>query len=391
MQRGSRRSFARRAFFGVSQAVTSKRSPPPDLRVIRDAKVAAARERVFGPQGNMPGDRHFRKRLEGDDLMRWYFPSKYAMPDFRVDDYFEMQAERLAPRPTHPCAEALSDCLRKVSLHRKDLKQFFAKLDQATFLASPTLQDLYGLFRLVDADKALDFDIPERVFRHHSPLFGGKEAPIQVEPFTSQADLHLQIQRQLRKQHDSTTVANVLRTELIRQQSVENVKQLLLEAKDKHNVVPDFTHVVVAPEPTVRAVYAHADHASDHEQAKASSASDSQFVDSFGTEVRSLRAYGVRRLQPNVAERKKVQKEAEIELEKLRKAGHTHKYLKLRHRFVDPMFRRRRLKWMERQVAGRNKPAEVKFNSYYAPHPDDHVEFPTNKGSVTVVWPSPYH
>jgi len=67
------------------------------------------------------------------------------------------------------------------------------------------------------------------------------------------------------------------------------------------------------------------------------------------------------------------------------------RFMGTRHRFIDPMFRRRRLKWLERQMTDKNKEKEVKFNNYYATHPDKAKEFPTNKGSVTVVWPSPYH
>jgi len=92
-------------------------------------------------------------------------------------------------------------------------------------------------------------------------------------------------------------------------------------------------------------------------------------------------------------ERARQKAKAEEELELARREGHpqVRALLKRRHRFVDPMFRRRRLKWLERQMVGRNKPTEVKFNTYYATHPDDQTEWPTNKGSVTVVFPSPYH
>ena len=78
-------------------------------------EVARARERIFGPQGSLLGDRYFRKDLEGRKLMQWYFPSKYGLSDFRVDDYAEMQAERLAPRQVHPAISAFTGTLRNVS------------------------------------------------------------------------------------------------------------------------------------------------------------------------------------------------------------------------------------------------------------------------------------
>jgi len=360
--------FARRNFAGASPSV-ARQEPLPDMRAVRDAQVAAARERLFGPQGSMPGDRHLRKRLEGKKLMRWYFPSKYHMQDFRVDDYYEMQAERLAPRETHRCADALAQSLRKVSTHREELRAFFQKLDEATFLCNPTLQDLYGLFRLVDPDKALKFTVPEAVFREHSPLFSGDSAPLQVEPFASDADLHLEIESKL----GGLDGAAAFGARVQRQQSPEAVKELLMEAKNKHHVVPNFERVVVAAEPDV-------------EVARSGAATGVAAAES------GLRAYTAKKSASALAsERAKVKVEASRELKSLLKDRQMRKYLKIRHRFIDPMFRRRRLKWLERQVAGKNKANEVKFNSYYAPHPDDQPEWPTNKGSVTVVWPSPYH
>ena len=61
---------------------------------------------------------------------------------------------------------------------------------------------------------------------------------------------------------------------------------------------------------------------------------------------------------------------------------------KTRHRFVDPLFRRRRLKWMERFLAGMNNPTEIKLNRHYTRHPDEQPKWPSNLGSVTVRWPN---
>jgi len=87
----------------------------------------------------------------------------------------------------------------------------------------------------------------------------------------------------------------------------------------------------------------------------------------------------------------KAMMEADVELSQLRDKGALQKHLARRHRFVDPMFRRRRLKWLERQVAAKNKEREVKYNPYMVEHPDQKKEWPSNKGSVTITWPSPYH
>merc|ERR1719439_412315 len=85
----------------------------------------------------MPGDRYLRKGLEGRKLMRWYFPSKFSFQDFRVDEYFEMQAERSAPRAPHRSMAALNATAQMVSKHREELRQFFRRLDEETFLNNP--------------------------------------------------------------------------------------------------------------------------------------------------------------------------------------------------------------------------------------------------------------
>ena len=82
----------------------------------------------------------------------------------------------------------------------------------------------------------------------------------------------------------------------------------------------------------------------------------------------------------------------EEELKLLREGGeNAGRWLRRRHRFVDPMYRRRRLKWLERLMRDLNSEKEKKYSGYYASHPDHMEHFPTNMGSVSVKWPSPFH
>eukprot|EP00401_Gymnodinium_catenatum_P067784 CAMPEP_0117543462 /NCGR_PEP_ID=MMETSP0784-20121206/45074_1 /TAXON_ID=39447 /ORGANISM="" /LENGTH=369 /DNA_ID=CAMNT_0005340243 /DNA_START=19 /DNA_END=1126 /DNA_ORIENTATION=+ len=344
-----RRAFPPQLSRRFAEAAAAAPRAPPDLRSLRDARVAEARERVFGPTDVMPGDRFFRRALEGRKLMRWYFPSKYNMQDFRVDDYFEMQAERLAPREPHRCVAALTKTLENVSRHRAELRDFFGKVEEATFLNSPSLQDLYGLFRLVDNSHALSFtNVPEQVFREHSPLFSGDDSPFKAEPFASPVDLQLLIEAKA-KPGDGN--ASRLQARVALQQTRETVHEVLRKEQDECNAVPDFKNVAVV------------------------------------AEAPALRAYA---LQRSGRGRDKVKAAADRDIEVARKGGpqKLRDYLGRRHRFVDPMYRRRRLKWIERQQSGLNKETEVKFNSYYIAHPDQQEEWPTNKGSVTVTWPA---
>jgi hypothetical protein len=64
---------------------------------------------------------------------------------------------------------------------------------------------------------------------------------------------------------------------------------------------------------------------------------------------------------------------------------------KRRWRFVDPLYRRRRVKFLERYARGQCKPKEIKYNEYRVQHPDNMLQWPSNKNSGTVKWPSPYH
>mmetsp|Transcript_92202 Transcript_92202/g.144736 ORF Transcript_92202/g.144736 Transcript_92202/m.144736 type:complete len:376 (+) Transcript_92202:110-1237(+) len=357
----------------------SRQRAPPDLRRLRDEHVASAREKVFGIQGNMPGDRNFRKKLEGRELMRWYFPSKFSFQDFRVDEYYEMQAERFAPRTPHKCISELNSTAQKVAEKREELRTFFRGLDEETFLNNPTLQDLYGVFRMVDPDPVLSFPVPETIFAEHSPLWGAsppfqypkqEEAlesdhgddsgvPPQGQDATSEDLLALWalVSEKIRKTAGSDK-ANALDAQLNVLRSEPEVRAFLLDEAKKLGIVAPFEDSSVVLE-------------------------DGRLV-AYLTKAES---------GGSAKERADAQAKAEEELEQMRKKGAkpVRDYLARRHRFVDPMFRRRRLKWLERQMAGKNGERETKFNTYYATHPDNHKEWPTNKGSVTVKWPSPHH
>eukprot|EP00386_Alphamonas_edax_P001747 GDKI01005230.1.p1 GENE.GDKI01005230.1~~GDKI01005230.1.p1 ORF type:complete len:241 (-),score=61.67 GDKI01005230.1:17-739(-) len=67
-------------------------------------------------------------------------------------------------------------------------------------------------------------------------------------------------------------------------------------------------------------------------------------------------------------------------------------YVERRHRFADPLFRRRRLAFLDKLARNRFKSAkQKKYNPQYQEHPDDAEVWPHNKGSVTIKWPSPFH
>ena len=60
-------------------------------------------------------------------------------------------------------------------------------------------------------------------------------------------------------------------------------------------------------------------------------------------------------------------------------------------RFVCPLYRRRRLKWLERFSNKRHTSKELKYKAHWLTHPDQKPVFPDNKGATNVEWPSPWH
>lgn len=274
-----------------------------DFRALKDEYVFRVRERVLGPQGSMPGDRFFRKPLEGKKLMNWYFPSKYALSDFRLDEYFEMQDERFSPRQPHSSMQRLLEMQAKVSANREGLYTFFQKLDERTFLENPSLQDLYGLFRLVDSRPALNFSPPESVFRDHATMFG-------KAPSANATSKHLYAVLSILKEKLSGSDYINLKGEIARQVSMEDIEKILEETCEKHNVTFDLKSPGVIIESGKLDEYINSDSSRERESEKESAKAVAA--------IKNLR-------------------------------------LHRRHRFIDPMYRRRRLKWIERQIGGLNK------------------------------------
>eukprot|EP00921_Rhytidocystis_pertsovi_P011471 GHVQ01018530.1.p1 GENE.GHVQ01018530.1~~GHVQ01018530.1.p1 ORF type:complete len:110 (+),score=1.98 GHVQ01018530.1:44-373(+) len=71
--------------------------------------------------------------------------------------------------------------------------------------------------------------------------------------------------------------------------------------------------------------------------------------------------------------------------------GSLAKHFKTRRRFFEPLFRRRRLAYLERLSSGRVKNAKkLLYKQYFVDHPDQKELWPDNKGSCSIKWPSPY-
>lgn len=216
-------------------------SSPGNVRQIAQAKVDAVRSLLFGPHAGLPGERWLARPLVARDMLNWYFPSKYGFQEFRLNEYFAMQAERYRKREEPAWTASLRETLSVVEEKKTEIRKFLDSVSEADMRANGTLMDLKSMLDMLEKDRG--------VFA----VIGGEET------------------------RDSESVNETISRKV---------------PKDK------------------------------------------------------------------------------------------------RHRFIDPLFRRRRLKWMERFMAGMNNSKEIKYNRHFTRHPDTQKHWPTNLGSVTVRWPN---
>jgi hypothetical protein len=220
-----------------------------DSRLIAQARIKEARKALFGHEQGLPGERWLARPLVSRDMLQWYFPSKYGLQEFRLSEYYQMQAERFRKRPEMAWVSQFRETVQRIQENREEVDKLLTgemsgRVDQVA------LQDLKEMVTLIDSMNA-----------------------------------------------GETKEANFLRMVLMR-------------------------------------------------DAEPSTNSDT------------------------VSETSQVPFEDK------------------RHRFVDPLFRRRRLKWMERFLAGMNNKKEIRLNHHFTRHPDEQKKWPTNLGSVTVKWPN---
>ncbi len=201
-------------------------------------RIQRARELLFGHEKGLPGERWWARPLVARDMLHWYMPSKYGLPEFQLDQYYQMQAERFKKREPMKWVSLFKATADRVQANKQILMQQIESSDRKDVVA-----DLKGM---------IDF-------------------------LASPDDV---------------------------------LKKTLLPIES-------------------RLTYKE-------------------------TERQSRKGLFVNR----------------------------------RHRFVDPLFRRRRLKWMERFLAGMNSAKEIKYNRHFTRHPDLQPKWPSNLGSVTVRWPN---
>ena len=223
-----------------------------DSRLLNQARVQEARKILFGYEQGLPGERWLARPLVSRDMLQWYFPSKYGLQEFRLSEYYEMQAERFRKSSSTSLnwVNRFSEIVHKIEKNRTQIDAILAEIpeDKRDQVVWEDLKEMVAVVDLMNDEESREGKFLKSVLMREQQADWGVAAP---------------------------------------------------ETSDA--VIP--------------------------------------FTDK-------------------------------------------------RHRFVDPLFRRRRLKWMERFLAGMNNKKEIRLNRHYTRHPDEQKKWPTNLGSVTVKWPN---
>ena len=115
-------------------------------RLVEQERIEAARRVIFGHERGLPGERWFARPLVARDMLQWYFPSKYGLMDFRVDDYFQMQAERFQKRQPAEWVSKFRETVNEVSANEEKVAAFLKSVNIQDYQTTTGIQDLHSLY-----------------------------------------------------------------------------------------------------------------------------------------------------------------------------------------------------------------------------------------------------
>ncbi|CDJ58546.1 hypothetical protein, conserved [Eimeria maxima] len=124
-------------------------------------RMHAIKEQLFGYAKGKTGEISWLKPLKGKELLNYYWPSKYDLPDFQMEQYLQMQALRYAPKKTHPSLTSLAGLIHLLIKKKKIIQTLMQQLDKPLIHENPTLQDLLALYRSLFSDDPLKKIYPE--------------------------------------------------------------------------------------------------------------------------------------------------------------------------------------------------------------------------------------
>lgn len=393
-----------------------------NARLNRREELNDARRVLFGYQSGMPGEGQFIKPLDGKSFMRWHLPSRYMMQDFRVDQYLEMQALRFTPVQRHAVMDQLTQSLMRIIATRSHIKSFFETLDEESFYDSPSLQDLYGLYRtILPNDNPLKFDPHPEIWKSSGfSWIDAMDIPrgrAMMEALLNDFPEHL---ISLRRSLDSTFGDDNESRVILR----ESLESLCSSGADLQKTAFDFVAASVPsqindfevmktrgddlegdPESLSIPKFRLTDEdlgvvREDKPQSKEEEGDDNVDVDEDEDKediilyegIHAYYEYPPHATKEQIAEIEAAAKQGSEELDELLKGDATLAELfKRRHRFFEPVFERRRISYLDKLHREKIKESRKPFMQRFTVHPDKQKVWPDNKGITNVPEASPFN
>jgi len=368
------------------------------LKQLKEEQIRTARETLFGVAGTKAGDRHLLRPLDGNYIRGWYYPSRFGMQDFSISEYYEMQAERFAPRQEHRAMKGIEKASWRAVRSEAKIRTFLSSLSEEQMKDHPTMRDLRELSELapevlgLSGATALPSGLDDET---------ASQTVVIDEGFSQWRDVE-EIAALMKAVKDSGKIGNFqkLYNEVAAADSLEQARKIISTAMLNSGFeIPWARRTVEVSLADAAPSAAHSAEAPVAAPASVGTISPSDYRDfeeDEDTEVVAApkrgRAHRAINLRIDMAQQtpasQKAMEAAQKDLERIREQRNH--YTSLRHRYVDPLFRRRRLKWLERLERRLHKEIEIKQNSYFIKHPDEQEQWPVNKGSTWIRWPSPY-
>ncbi|OEH77083.1 hypothetical protein cyc_06297 [Cyclospora cayetanensis] len=438
-----------------------------EVYVHLEKRVHALRKQLFGYARGMPGEAAWLKPLQGKEMKEYYWPSKYDLPSFNMEQYLQMQALRYAPKPTHPSLLSLSRLMALLTERKKTVRHLLSQLDAELLRENPTLQDLYALYKSLFSDDPLSSDSrqKEQPWRWTDCLEA--ETLLALVEATSQQEggekLFSDILKEAKTQCSSLSQLQELLQRLLGEKLTPSLASslLYLATKDvlvlpaaicsrkstgRTRAVSDaaaakgaLVRMLESANEQTEAMRAAGNEGRDKallarirlvsrlaEAAEGHPAAASSRQQQEGREAKgglSPRTQESRRQPPSLdqhalgllgppgvtvhsvglapaetesqtRQRERRQAAAQEELQsEIESDAKLASYYRTSHRFIDPLFKRKRLSFLDRLARSRIKSQTAKEigAQVYIHHPDRQPSFPHNKGFINRKWPSPYH
>ncbi|CAD7944622.1 unnamed protein product [Amoebophrya sp. A25] len=397
----------------TSWSTSSRSRWSSNIRLQRQSHLADVRARIFGEREKKVGEHMFRRPLDGPELNRHYFPSKFNFQSFHLDEYMDMQRDRFFNRrPVHPCVGELEMALEQVREGRKRTEirnwisgySYIASSSQRT-QQEPQPQDTSSTSKHPTSQNQLQIAASHRNrLEQRDPqslidLSQLLDLAETVHPETTscwevvEGGTSTRTSLEASQQVDGAEGADTVVGVDVDVKGVEDIKDSLSTSTDKSTSTEE------------RAEPLSSDNADSHSSADAgeslSTASVSESTTSSGKADRIL---GIEK-PSSAAESGEEEKpdflaslfqqdsstshDSTSTQDLIQELAAKEKELEksVQFRFVCPMYRRRRVKWLDRFTKGQHKKKAKQYHSYYLVHPDDKPVFPDNLGSVTVRWP----